>query len=59
MLQKASYHGEYALKMDDYLVFYEFGYDFVAELQEFFEVEICCHGGFGGVVPSVFLCRKR
>ncbi len=59
LLNKASFHGEYSLKLADYLVFYEFGYDFVQNLQDIFEVEIYCHNGFGGLITSVFTCRRR
>ncbi len=59
LLNKASFHGEYSLKLADYLVFYEFGYDFVRDLQNIFEVEIYCHNGLGGLITSVFTCRKR
>lgn len=57
-LQPPSYHGEYALKMADHLVFYEFGTDFVDELSRYFETTIYCDDGFGGSIPSVFMCRK-
>ncbi len=57
LLSRASFHGDYNLQLADYLVFYEFGYDFVQDLQNIFEVEIYCHHGFGGLVSSVFTCR--
>jgi len=57
-LKPPSFHGEYSLKMADHLVFYEFGYDFVEELSRYFETNIYCHEGFGGLVSSVFMCRK-
>lgn len=59
LLSKASYHGDYNLRLTDYLVFYEFGYDFVQDLQNIFAVEIYCHHGFGGLITSVFVCRGR
>ncbi len=58
LLAKASFHGEYHMKMNDYLVVCEFGYDFVQDLQALFEVEIYCYDGFGKLVSSVFVCRK-
>jgi len=57
-LEKPFFHGEYEQGKEDYLVFYEFGNDFLEELQELFEVEIYCHEGFGRSVSSVFVCRK-
>jgi len=40
------------------LVVYEFGYDFLLELSELFETSIYAHDGFGGLVASVFVCRR-
>ncbi len=59
LLSKASFHGDYNLQLADYLVFYEFGHDFIQDLQDIFEVEIYCHNGFGGLVTSVFTCRQK
>ncbi len=59
LLSKSSFHGDYKLQLADYLVFYEFGYDFVQVLQNIFEVEIYCHNGFGGLTASVFTCRQK
>nr|MBF0223157.1 class I SAM-dependent methyltransferase [Desulfobulbaceae bacterium] len=53
-----SYHGDYGEGKNDYLVFYEFGTDFVDELNDYFDVSIYCHSGFGGLIQSVFVCRK-
>lgn len=57
-LKPPSFHGDYASQMSDHLVFYEFGDDFIDVLSSYFATDIYCHEGFGGVVPSVFLCRK-
>jgi len=57
-LQSPSYHGDYTLKLPDHLVFHEFGFDFVDVLNQFFETKIHCSNSFGGLIPSVFMCRK-
>lgn len=54
-----SFHGVYDAGKEDYIVFYEFGYDFIEELVEIFDTRIYSHDGFGGLVSSVFVCRKK
>lgn len=58
-LKSKSFHGVYSEKLADYLVFYEFGVDFVEDLQGIFDVGIYCCDGYGGHVSSVFSCKKR
>lgn len=57
-LKSPSYHGDYGEGKNDYLVFYEFGTDFVDELSEYFDTSIYCHTEYGELIQSVFVCRK-
>lgn len=54
-----SYHGDYSTRCEDYLVFYEFGSDFIFKLLKRFKTSLYCHDGFGKLVSSVFLCEPR
>ncbi len=58
-LESPSYHGEYHLKKDDYLVFWEFGDDFLCDLEEVFRhVEVYRREGDHQVM-STFICSNR
>jgi SAM-dependent methyltransferase len=56
---KKSYHGDYSLAMDDYLVYWEFGFDFIFKLLKFFKTSIYAHDEYGGLISSVIVCKKR
>jgi len=58
-IEKPSYHGDYNEKMEDYLVFYEFGVDFIKILQKHFDVKIYHFNDFGKETTNVFCCIKR
>jgi ubiquinone/menaquinone biosynthesis C-methylase UbiE len=58
-LLSRSYHGQYNARKGDFLVFHEFGYDFVEALGEAgFDVSLYAHEGFGGTANAVFVCEK-
>ncbi len=54
-----SYHGEYRLRLGDYLVYHEFGHDFVEELAGYFDTAVYGYSGYSGSISSVFVCRRR
>jgi hypothetical protein len=54
-----SFHGQYNAQKGDFLVFHEFGYDFVDALKAAgFDVSLYGHEGFGGTTNAVFVCEK-
>lgn len=53
-----SFHGEYNKELDDYLVFYEFGLNFVDDLKRFFDVSILKEPKDKNCFHTVFLCQK-
>lgn len=59
-LLSKSYHGSYQEKNDDRLVFWEFGSDFLSELEELFEtVEIFKPDEAAHECLCAFICKKR
>lgn len=58
-LRSPSYHGEYQARLADYLVFYEFGYDLLTQLQEFFNLSLYGLDGYGGPISSVFVGHRH
>ena len=58
-LLSKSFHGQYGAQKDDFLVFHEFGCDFVDALTEAgFDASLYAHEGFGGTTNAVFVCEK-
>lgn len=58
-LESPSYHGKYVLKKDDYLVFWEFGDDFIDDLKSVFKfVEVFRREG-GEPLMCAFICGNN
>ena len=57
-MESKSFHGEYTLKSLDYLVFYEFGYDFVDKLKTYFDVTFVKEKTDSRNLKTTFLCKK-
>jgi len=56
---KESYHGDYNLKRKDYLVFHEFGRNFLDDLQRYFQVFIYPNNDYANIITSVFICKNK
>ena len=57
-IESKSFHGNYQSKSLDYLVFNEFGYDFVDKLKSYFNVCIVKEKSDKHKLRVVFLCKK-
>lgn len=53
-----SFHGAYHAKLEDYLVFFEFGYDFIISLSKRFKLSIYRYKASENYINSVFVCQK-